>query len=184
MPDLYNSKIFETEDLSSQVNYCHTCKSSLCLREQVINLSLGYEEKMYCLTCLGDIENQSTDSILSRLKGYIHSRQCLSTEWVKYRNISFCPKVISCLPNICFGNDDTSLKVTNYLNLRGVTCPANYIKTKLFLDKLPPNSLLFVVLDDGTSVNSVKSSIVSDGYKIVDLQNLGIYWRLVIAKEF
>jgi TusA-related sulfurtransferase len=54
----------------------------------------------------------------------------------------------------------------NKLDLRGVACPLNFVKTKLLLDKLPVGALLEVILDDGEPVESVYSSIVAEGHSV------------------
>ena len=54
----------------------------------------------------------------------------------------------------------------NKLDLRGVACPLNFVKTKLFLDKLPVGAVLEVILDDGEPAESVYSSIVAEGHSV------------------
>ena len=52
------------------------------------------------------------------------------------------------------------------LDLRGVACPMNFVKTKLFLDKLMPDDLVTVTLDPGEPVESVSSSIQAEGHRL------------------
>lgn len=52
------------------------------------------------------------------------------------------------------------------LDLRGVACPMNFVKTRLKLDKMPSGSLLEVMLDAGEPVESVTASIQSEGHAI------------------
>jgi sulfite reductase (ferredoxin) len=52
------------------------------------------------------------------------------------------------------------------LDLRGVACPMNFVKTRLFLDKVAAGDLLEVLLDDGEPVESVSSSIGAEGHTI------------------
>lgn len=54
------------------------------------------------------------------------------------------------------------------LDLRGVKCPLNFVKTKLFLDKMETGQTVGVLLDAGEPVESVVSSIAAEGHKIVD----------------
>ena len=51
------------------------------------------------------------------------------------------------------------------LNLRGVACPMNFVKTKLYLDKLDNGEILRVNLDAGEAVESVYSSIQAEGHE-------------------
>ncbi len=56
------------------------------------------------------------------------------------------------------------------LDLRGVACPMNFVKTKLFLDKIEVGSLVEVLLDPGEPVESVVSSIGAEGHVIEQSQ--------------
>lgn len=57
--------------------------------------------------------------------------------------------------------------MTGYeLDLRGVACPMNFVKTRLFLDKIQSGDVLKVTLDGGEPVESVTSSIQSEGHTI------------------
>ncbi len=81
---------------------CADCGESLCLREKTINLALGNTEIMYCLKCLGAKENKNPEEILAKIKKYIMARECFEKEWIKYKDISYCPKPDSCFPHTCF----------------------------------------------------------------------------------
>lgn len=69
------------------------------------------------------------------------------------------------------------------LDLRGVACPMNFVKTKLLLDKLAAGDQLSVLLDEGEPVESVSSSISAEGHQLLECarQNEGHY-RLLIEK--
>ncbi len=54
------------------------------------------------------------------------------------------------------------------LNLLGVACPMNFVKTKLFVDKLDSGSVVKVYLDPGEPVESVTNSMRAEGHEIVD----------------
>ncbi len=82
---------------------CADCGEKLCLREKTINLALGNTEIMYCLNCLGARENKNPEEILAKIKKYIMTRECFYKEWIKYKDISYCPKSERCFPNTCFG---------------------------------------------------------------------------------
>lgn len=70
-----------------------------------------------------------------------------------------------------------------FLDLRGVACPMNFVKTKLFMDKMPAGAELQVLLDDGEPIESVSESITAEGHAIVERarQPEG-HHRLVIRK--
>jgi len=69
------------------------------------------------------------------------------------------------------------------LDLRGVKCPTNFVKTRLKLDKMATGELLEVLLDGGEPVESVSSSVASEGHVIEnsDRQEAGHY-KLVIRR--
>lgn len=102
-PDDSLDDAMNTSCLQGDVIACSVCKENLCLREKTINLSLGNTEIMYCLKCLGAKENKNSAEILTKIKKYIMSRECFYKEWIKYENISDCPKPESCFPDTCFG---------------------------------------------------------------------------------
>jgi TusA-related sulfurtransferase len=69
------------------------------------------------------------------------------------------------------------------MDLRGVACPMNFVKTKLFLDKLDTGSLLTVLVDAGEPVESVTSSIEAEGHKIdKKIECLEGHYSLTIRK--
>ena len=52
------------------------------------------------------------------------------------------------------------------LDLRGVACPMNFVKTRLKLDKMATGERLEVLLDSGEPIESVSSSVLSEGHLI------------------
>jgi hypothetical protein len=89
--------------LQEDLMLCSVCGQNLCIREITINLALGNTEIMYCLKCLGTKEKKNPEEILAKIKKYIMARECFHKEWIKYKNISDCPKPESCFPSTCFG---------------------------------------------------------------------------------
>lgn len=61
---------------------------------------------------------------------------------------------------------------TEQLDLRGVACPMNFVKTKLFLDKMPVGSALKVILDAGEPIESVHESMTAEGHQVCEPQLL------------
>jgi TusA-related sulfurtransferase len=54
------------------------------------------------------------------------------------------------------------------LDLRGVACPMNFVKTKLYLDKLDGGAVVKVLLDAGEPVESVATSIAQEGHDVME----------------
>jgi TusA-related sulfurtransferase len=52
------------------------------------------------------------------------------------------------------------------LDLRGVACPMNFVKTKLALEKLPQGTVLEVLLDAGEPISSVFESVAAEGHLV------------------
>ncbi|ABB58105.1 sulfurtransferase TusA family protein [Synechococcus elongatus] len=52
------------------------------------------------------------------------------------------------------------------LDLRGIVCPINFVRTKLKLEQMPAGSLLEVWLDAGEPVEQVPDSLRLEGYEV------------------
>lgn len=66
-------------------------------------------------------------------------------------------------------SEATSATPDDRLDLRGTPCPINFVKTKLRLQQMQPNTLLEVWLDAGEPIEQVPDSLVMDGYQIETL---------------
>jgi tRNA 2-thiouridine synthesizing protein A len=77
----------------------------------------------------------------------------------------------------------TDYQVDDLLDLRGVLCPINFVKTKLKLDEMESGRSLEVWLDQGDPIANVPRSVKDEGHQIlkVDKQQDG-YYRMVIRK--
>ena len=54
------------------------------------------------------------------------------------------------------------------LNLKGVHCPLNYVKTKLALEMINLGQILEVIVDEGEPSRNVPKSVVNDGHVILN----------------
>lgn len=68
------------------------------------------------------------------------------------------------------------------LDLRGVICPYNFVKTKLKLDTMQPGQVLEIFLDDGEPIRNVPQSVENEGHSILRRELVGSYHRVVIQK--
>ena len=70
------------------------------------------------------------------------------------------------------------------LDLRGVLCPINFVRTKLELEELEAGELLEVTLDDGEPMRNVPRSVKAEGHRIVRVEKLGAgeAYRLLIQR--
>jgi tRNA 2-thiouridine synthesizing protein A len=54
----------------------------------------------------------------------------------------------------------------NRLDLTGVPCPMNWVRTRLALEELAPGDSLVVVLDEGEPLESVPRSAAEEGHSV------------------
>ena len=66
------------------------------------------------------------------------------------------------------------------LDLRGIECPLNYVKTKIQIDKMKKDEILEVVLDSGEPFDSVKNSLEIDGYEILFFTQVDNFFNLFV----
>jgi TusA-related sulfurtransferase len=69
------------------------------------------------------------------------------------------------------------------LDLRGVMCPYNYVKTKLKLESMRGGQVLSVIVDDGEPIRNVPRSISEDGHTILRQEKVGNCFRVLIRKQ-
>ena len=86
------------------------------------------------------------------------------------------------------GGDDSKDKATGAvktsasIDLLGVKCPFNYVKTKIKLETMASGSVLEVLLDDGEPSENVPKSIKNDGHKVISLVEEQGHYKLTIEK--
>ena len=68
------------------------------------------------------------------------------------------------------------------LDLRGVICPVNFVKTKLKLEEMNIGEILEVLIDAGEPIANVPRSIKEEGHKIIKVEKIDGYFRLFIEK--
>lgn len=68
------------------------------------------------------------------------------------------------------------------LDLRGVICPYNFVKTKLKLESMEAGDILAVMLDDGDPIRNVPRSVADDGHTILRQDRVGSAFRVMIQK--
>jgi TusA-related sulfurtransferase len=68
------------------------------------------------------------------------------------------------------------------LDLRGTPCPINFVRTKLFLEKMPPGGLLEVWLDSGEPIEQVPDSLTMAGYEVEQITDCMGYFSLLVRR--
>ena len=78
--------------------------------------------------------------------------------------------------------DSVSAVADEQLDLRGTPCPLNFVRTKLKLEKMPPDSLLEVWLDPGEPIEQVPDSLKMDGYGIEAIDDRTEYFAVQVRR--
>jgi len=76
-----------------------------------------------------------------------------------------------------------NLKPDANLDLRGVICPLNFVKTKLKLEEMKKGEILEVLLDEGEPIRNVSRSIKEEGHQIIKVEKIGQVYKILIRKE-
>lgn len=58
------------------------------------------------------------------------------------------------------------------IDLRGISCPTNFVKAKLALEELEDGTVTQILLDDGEPVKNVPRSLKADGHKLLGLKQV------------
>ena len=62
--------------------------------------------------------------------------------------------------------------MTEQLDLRGILCPLNFVRTKLKLEEMTEGEVLEVILDDGEPMRNVPRSLKQEGHKVSRVEKL------------
>lgn len=83
------------------------------------------------------------------------------------------------------GEDRTALtgQPDTELDLRGVICPYNFVKTKLKLEAMKEGQILSVLLDDGDPIRNVPRSVSNEGHTILTQERLEGSYRVLIRRR-
>ena len=69
------------------------------------------------------------------------------------------------------------------LDLRGVICPYNFVKTKLKLEAMEEGQILSVLLDDGDPIRNVPRSVSNEGHTILSEVRVEGSYRVIIRRR-
>lgn len=68
------------------------------------------------------------------------------------------------------------------IDLRGISCPTNFVKAKLALDLVETGEVVEFLLDDGEPVKNVPRSLKAEGHKLLGLKETDGYYVLTLEK--
>lgn len=80
-------------------------------------------------------------------------------------------------------NQNSSDSPATELDLRGVICPYNFVKTKLKLETMGQGQILAVLLDDGDPIKNVPRSVENEGHTVLAQDRVGAAFRVRIRRE-
>lgn len=69
------------------------------------------------------------------------------------------------------------------IDLRGVICPYNFVKTKLKLETMKQGQVLSVLLDDGDPIRNVPRSVENEGHTVLAQERVDHAYRVLIRRE-
>lgn len=72
--------------------------------------------------------------------------------------------------------------MADVVDLRGVTCPINYVRVRLALEGLTEGDELEVLLDAGDPVRNVPRSLKDDGDQVLALNAEDEHFRMRVRK--
>lgn len=81
------------------------------------------------------------------------------------------------------GNGQQGVSMDVELDLRGVICPYNFVKTKLKLETMDQGQVLAVLLDDGDPIKNVPRSVENEGHTVLAQDRVGLSYRVLIRRE-
>ncbi len=82
----------------------------------------------------------------------------------------------------CNGERAT-VRADEELDLRGVICPYNFVKTKLKLETMEVGQVLAVMLDEGDPIKNVPRSVTDDGHAVLSQERVNDSYRVMIRKR-
>jgi len=75
-------------------------------------------------------------------------------------------------------------KSNQILDLKGVFCPMNYLKTRSFLEKMEDGEVVEVLLDDNDeSILNVPKKVKKEGHVILKIESINGQYRVLIKKR-
>lgn len=80
------------------------------------------------------------------------------------------------------GDESPKTNSDAFMDLKGVACPINYVKAKIKMETMSVGQTLLLYLDDGEPIRNVPNSLKNDGQEILQMDNKGTYFELLVKK--
>jgi len=105
--------------------------------------------------------------------------------WLKLAAVRFAPVPAegAAVPEAAKPQAAAPSEGPELLDLTGVACPMNFVKTKIRLSKMPIGSFLEVILDDGAPIENVPLSLEEQGQKVLAKDRISdAQWKIRVEK--
>ena len=79
--------------------------------------------------------------------------------------------------------DEAPVPRKNFLDLRGVCCPLNFVKAKLAMEKIEPGEIIEFYLDDGEPIVNVTRSLKDEGHTMLLVTPEKSYFKVMVEKK-
>lgn len=137
---------------------------------------------------IGDLGPKETTLAFARAKiefarGFVEACKAATEQMEKDLKLSTAEGAVTEAPSASTAGPAPS--ETPVLDLRGVMCPLNYVKTKLQLEMMDAGQRLEVWLDAGDPIKNVPMSLRNDGHHILaeePLEPEAAHYKLVVEK--
>ena len=74
-------------------------------------------------------------------------------------------------------------EIPTLLDLRGVKCPLNSVRSRIVMSGYPAGRTLKIWLDEGSPIENVPGSLIADGHKVLSREKKGDYWEISVVKS-
>ena len=140
---------------------------------------------------IGDLGPHNTTAAfatekLAFAKGFVEACKALTediSQSLKLKDLDEKQATGECaMPDPSAPDREPSSKSVTTLDLRGVMCPINYVKTKLKLEMMDEGEILEVWLDAGEPIKNVPQSLRNDGQKVLAELPADNYFKVTVEK--
>ena len=80
-------------------------------------------------------------------------------------------------------NDSQSVVKKNFLDLRRVCCPLNFVKAKLAMDRIKSGETIEFYLDDGEPIVNVTRSLKEEGHQVLLVTPEESYFKVIVERR-
>ena len=71
----------------------------------------------------------------------------------------------------------------NTVDLRGVSCPMNFVKAKLALEQVAVGDVLDILLDDGEPIRNAPASFAEQGQDVLEITDMGGHFSVKVRRK-